>query len=354
MQSQSPEPVPAAAVRPLRILILGGTGFSGPHQIRYALSRGHQVTLFNRGARSSIWPSGVEGLIGDREANDYESLRGRRFDVCIDNPTAVPAWVRDAAAVLKGQINHYIFISTISVYADNDQPGADESARRAVYTGPDAMAETMVGLRRNMACYGALKALSEDEAHRQFAGLTTVIRPGLIVGPGDETDRFSYWPLRLQRGGKVLVPPMHDPVRFIDVRDLAEWTIRMAEQRCLGDFNAFGPAHELPMGEMLKAIAEATGGKAQLVEASQAFLDAHQVEPWSELPVWVPGRGETAGMHRRSNARALQAGLSFRPLSQTCGDFLAWWATLGEERRVSLRAGLQPEREAALLAELEA
>lgn len=345
------DPVPSPS-KPLNILILGGTGFTGPHQVRYALSRGHKLTLFNRGRRPKEWPASVEELTGDRDINDYAALRGRSFDVCIDNPTSVPAWVRDAAAVLKGRIRHYVFISTISVYAGNDTPGQDEGAPREPYTGADAMAETTASLRKNMALYGPLKALSEDEAHRQFPGITTVIRPGLIVGPGDETDRFSYWPLRLQRGGKVLVPPLKDPVKFIDARDLAEWTIRVAEQRAMGDYNALGPAGELTMGEMLRAIDGVTGRRAELVEASQKFLDDHQVQPWSDLPVWVPGQGETAGMHRRSNARAVRAGLTFRPVAETTADLLAWWATLDERRRASVRAGLAPAREAELLAKL--
>lgn len=342
----------AGPVKPLNILILGGTGFTGPHQVRYALARGHKLTLFNRGRRPNAWPASVEELNGDRETNDYASLKGRSFDVCIDNPTGVPAWVRDAAAVLKGHIRHFVFISTISVYAGNATAGQDEAAPREVYTGSDAMAETMAGMRKNMALYGPLKALSEDEAHKQFPGMTTVIRPGLIVGPGDETDRFSYWPLRLQRGGKVLVPPLEDPVKFIDARDLAEWTVRVAEQRAFGDYNAFGPAGEQTMGEMLRAVNGVTGNRAELVEASQKFLDDHQVQAWSELPVWVPGQGETAGMHRRSNVRAVRAGLTFRPVADTTADLLAWWATLDEKRRANVRAGLAPAREAELLAKL--
>ena len=346
--------VAAAATKPLNILILGGTGFTGPHQVRYALSRGHKVTLFNRGRRPKEWPAAVEELTGDRDTNDYQSLKGRQWDVCIDNPTSVPFWVRDAAAVLKGNVKHYIFISTVSVYEGNGKAGEDEGGARAVYKGADAMAETTATLRKDMRLYGPLKALSEDEAHKHFAGMTTVIRPGLIVGPGDETDRFSYWPLRLQRGGKTLVPPLQDPVKFVDGRDLAEWAIRMAEQRTFGDFNAFGPANELTMGSMLRQINEATGNKAQFVEATEKFLDENKVSAWGDLPVWVPGGGETAGFHRRSNARAVKAGLTFRPVAQTTTDFLAWWSTLDEKRRATVRSGLKPEREAELLAKLGA
>ncbi len=337
----------------MRLLILGGAGLAGPHQIRYALERGHRVTVFNRGQRRRAWPAGVEWLGDDRETGDYESLRGRRFDVCIDNPSSVPHWVRDAADVLQGQIEHFICISTVSVYASDAEPDADESAARHVYTGPDAMAETLPGLRHNLALYGPLKAATEDEAMARFAGRCTVIRPGLIVGPGDETDRFSYWPLRVQRGGRVLTPPLLDPVKFIDARDLAEWTVRIAEQRLLGVFNAIGPAHELTMGALLNQLREATQSEAEWVEAPLAFLEAEGVAPWRDLPLWLPGSGETAGMHRRSVARALAAGLSFRSVADTCAGLLEWWQAQDAARRESpLRAGLTPEREAALLSKL--
>jgi 2'-hydroxyisoflavone reductase len=340
--------VPSKAVaqpKPLNILILGGTGFTGPHQVRYALARGHKVTLFNRGRRTREWPERVEELTGDRNTNDYAALKGRRWDVCIDNPTSVPVWVRDAAVVLKGNIGHYIFVSTVSVYAGHATVGADETAPREKYTGTDALAETTATLQKNMALYGPLKAASEDEAHRQFKGITTVVRPGLIVGPGDETDRFTYWPARFARGGDVLVPPLADPVQFIDARDLAEWTIRLAEQRALGDFNAFGPDQEITMGSLVHTCRGASSTPSRIREATAAFLEANKVGPWMDLPVWVPGQGDTAGFHRRNNGKAVKAGLTFRPLGTTVSDTLAWWNTLPEARRAKPRAGLTPERE---------
>lgn len=343
-----------ATPKPLNILILGGTGFTGPHQVRYALSRGHKVTLFNRGRRPKEWPAGVEELTGDRDKNDYASLKGKKFDVCIDNPTSVPHWIRDAADVLRGNVDHFIFISTLSVYAANDKVGEDENGPRAKYEGKDAMAETTAELRKNMALYGPLKALSEDETFKQFPGKATVIRPGLIVGPGDETDRFTYWPVRVARGGKTLVPPSGDPVKFIDARDLAEWTIRMAEQRSYGAYNAVGPANTLTMGQMLATIRNVTGNKAQFVEAPLKFLEENKVSPWGDLPVWIPGQGENAGFHTRSNARAIAAGLTFRDVATTTADTLAWWNALDEKRREKLRAGLSPMREAELLAKLGA
>jgi 2'-hydroxyisoflavone reductase len=183
------------------------------------------------------------------------------------------------------------------------------------------------------------------EQLRQAHGQGVDVPGGKLYG---DRDRGDY----TRRGGPLLVPPLHDPVMFIDVRDLAEWTIHLAEQRLGGPYNAVGPAEVLTMGEMLRQVGEATGRRARLIEASQAFLDAHQVAPWSELPVWLPGHGDTAGFHRRSHTRALQAGLRFRPLAQTTADLLAWWDTLDDMRRATLRAGLGPEREAELLARL--
>ena len=343
-----------AKPKPLSILILGGTGFTGPHQVRYALSRSHKVTLFNRGKRPKEWPSHVDELTGDRETNDYASLKGKKFDVCIDNPTSVPHWVRDAGAVLKGNVGHFIFISTLSVYADNSKVGDDETAPRTKYSGKDAMKETIGDLRKNMELYGPLKALSEDESHKQFPGITTVIRPGLIVGPGDETDRFTYWPMRIAKGGKVLTPPLADPVQFIDARDLAEWTIRMAETKTFGDFDGNGPDYPLTMGGLLYGIRAVTTAGCEFREAPLAFLEKNKVNAWSDLPVWVPGEGETAGFHRRNTARSVKAGLTFRPLATTAADTLAWFNSQTPERRAKFRAGLKAEREAELLALLAA
>jgi 2'-hydroxyisoflavone reductase len=336
--------------RALRILILGGTGFTGPHQVRYALSRGHQITLFNRGRQPHEWPGAVEELIGDRNTGDLKALEDREWDVCIDNPTTLPFWVRDAGRVLHGKIKHYVFISTISVYADNLKP-ADESAAVASYAGKDAMAETMESLRANGELYGPLKALSEKEAQLQFPGKATIIRPGLIVGPGDETDRFTYWPVRLARGGEVLAPgDGSDPVQIIDARDLAEWTIRMAEAHTLGTFNATGPERPLPMRAMLTGIAAAIHADPQLLWVPTDFLESEKVEAWSDMPVWVPARGDSAGFAKRSIRKALAAGLTFRPLAATASDTLAWFKQQPAERQAKLKAGLTPAREGEVLA----
>jgi 2'-hydroxyisoflavone reductase len=345
----------AAPKDKLRILILGGTGFTGPHQVRYALERGHHVTLFNRGRRPQPWPGNVVELIGDRNTGDLKSLESGEWDVCIDNPTTLPFWVRDAGRVLKGRVRQFVFISTVSVYAANDKAEQDESAATAPYAGVDPMAETQDMLRGNMALYGPLKAVSEAESRRQFGDRTTVIRPGLIVGPGDETDRFTYWPVRLARSGEVLAPgDGSDAVQFIDARDLAEWTIRMCESRSIGTFNATGPARTLTMREMLDGIGAAVGSAAQLTWVPAAFLDAQKVSAWTDLPVWVPGEGDSAGFAHRNIGRALKAGLTFRPLATTAVDTLAWFRAQPAERQAQPKAGLAPEREAEVLARWKA
>jgi len=340
--------------KPMRLLILGGTGFIGPHQVRYALARGHHVTIFNRGRQTEAWPGPVEELLGDRNG-DLKSLEGRDWDVCIDNPTTLPVWVRDAARVLKGHVGQYIFISTISVYAANDKP-ADETAPLVGYKGGDAMAETTQSLNADPQLYGPLKAVSEREAQTQYGeAATTIIRPGLIVGPHDTTDRFTYWPVRLARGGEILAPgDGSDPVQFIDARDLAEWTIRVAEQRTTGVFNASGPADPITLQQMLAGIAQGVHVDPRLVWATTDFLKANKVSAWRDMPVWMPGEGRTFGFHRRDNRRAIAEGLTCRPLPLTAADTLAWFRTLPAERQAKLRAGLTPEREAELLAKLRA
>ena len=344
--------VPGRAPQPLRILILGGTGFIGPHQVRYALARGHQLTLFNRGRRPKEWPAPVEELVGDRNTGDLAALEGREWDVCIDNPTSLPFWVRDAGRVLRGKVKQYVFVSTISVYASDARPGQDESAPLAEYKGADAMKETQETLRANLeGLYGALKARSEQEAEAWFPGQVTVVRPALIVGPGDETDRFTYWPVRLRRGGEYLAPgDGRDPVQLVDARDLAEWIVRLAEQRTLGVFNALGPARELTMKGLLDGVGSGIGARAKAVWASTSFLEERKVSPWSDLPVWIPAAGDTSGSHRRSNRRAVAAGLTFRPLRETARETLAWFESQPAERQAKLRAGLSAEREAELLA----
>ena len=349
----SETPAPAApvakAAKPLRILILGGTGFIGPHQVRYALARGHKVTLFNRGRHPKDWPAEVEEITGDRDTADLKSLEGREWDVCIDNPARVPFWVRDAGRVLAGKVGHYLVVSSISAYTDLRTPGMDETAPLAKYTGADVMAETDKTLRANLGLYGPLKAATEAEAEKWFPGKATIVRPTLIVGPGDETDRFTYWPVRIARGGEVLAPPADDPVQLIDVRDLSEWMIRLAEQRAFGAFNAVGPNYGLQVSAMLEGIRAGVGSTATFTHTTADFLTEQKVAAWSELTAWVPGQGETAGFHRVNNARALAAGLTFRPLTATAADTLAYWNSLPADRRATPKAGLKVERETEVL-----
>jgi 2'-hydroxyisoflavone reductase len=335
-------------MKPLRILILGGTGFTGPYQVRYALSRGHKVTTFNRGkTHPGELPNEVEQLVGDRNGK-LDALKGRQWDVVIDNPTTLPAWVRDAAEVLQSNVERYVFISTISVYGEV-KTGSDENAPTEKYEGADPYKETLEAMKAGgYKTYGPLKALSEKEAEKWFPGKTVIIRPGLIVGPRDETDRFTYWPVRIDRGGEVLAPGSpDDPVQFIDARDLAEWTIRMAENRETGIYNATGPAKPSGIGGMLDGIKGALKSNATFTWVAEDFLTQQKVEPWSDMPVWT---GKDSGLALAKIDRALSKGLTFRPLAETARDTLAWFRSLPQDRQAHLKAGLTPEREAEVLA----
>jgi 2'-hydroxyisoflavone reductase len=335
------------SVKPLRILILGGTGFTGPYQVRYALSRGHKVTTFNRGkTHPGELPNEVEQLIGDRNSQ-LDALKDRHWDVVIDNPTTLPAWVRDAAQILKGNVERYVFISTISVYGE-PKTGPDETASTEKYQGADPYKETLEAMKAGgYKTYGPLKALSEREAEKWFPKKTLIIRPGLIVGPRDETDRFTYWPVRIERGGEVLAPgSADDPVQFIDARDLAEWTIRMVENGETGIYNATGPAKPLGVGRMLDEIKAALKSNARFAWVTEDFLTQQKVEAWSDMPVWA---GREGGLARAKIDRALGKGLTFRPLAETARDTLTWFKSLPQDRQSKLRAGLTPEREAEVL-----
>ena len=335
-------------MKPLRILILGGTGFTGPYQVRYALSRGHKITTLNRGkTHPGELPGEVEQLIGDRNGN-LDALKDRQWDIVIDNPTTLPAWVRDAAQILKGNVERYVFISTISVYGE-PKTGPDETALTEKYEGTDPYKETLEAMKSGgYKTYGPLKALSEREAEKWFPGKTLIIRPGLIVGPRDETDRFTYWPVRIDRDGEVLAPGSpDDPVQFIDARDLAEWTIRMVENGETGIYNATGPAKTLGIGGMLDQIKAALKSNARFTWVTEDFLAQQKVQPWSDMPVWT---GRESGLARAKIDRAMSKGLTFRPLAETARDTLAWFRSLPQDRQLKMRAGLTPEREAEVLA----
>src|SRR5215203_402122 len=284
-------PSPGRAQAPLNILILGGTGFTGPEQVDYALARGHRVTLFNRGkTRPGLFKGKVaEELIGDLNS-DTSALKDKKFDVVIDNPTTLPFWVKNAAQYLKGNTKHYMFVSTTSVYRDQSEIGINENSPTVPMPDgldpyqPDQRSTAQLAASSNAANYGAFKARAEVEVQNQYPGINTIIRPCLIVGPLDRTDRFTYWPARIDKGGEVLAPDKaDDPCQFIDSRDLAEWTVRVAEARELGTFNAIGPAKPFTIGEMLNGIKTAIKSNATFTWVPWEFLKEQNVRPWRHM-----------------------------------------------------------------------
>ena len=334
----------------MKLLILGGTVFLGRHLVAAALARGDEVTLFNRGQHNpELFPE-VEKLRGDRDG-DLDALRGRRWDAVIDTCGYVPRVVRASAELLADAVAHYTFISSISVYADNSRPGMDEST--PVGTLEDESIETVDG-----ETYGPLKALCERAAEAAMPGRVLSIRAGLIVGPHDPTDRFTYWPYRVAQGGDVLAPGRPErPVQFVDGRDLADGNLRMAASRRAGVYNATGPDDELTMGRLLEECKAVSGSDARFVWVDEAFLLEREVGPWMELPLWIPEtQTEMAGFMRVSCKRAIADGLTFRPLSETIQATLDWNAARPELRLAERdygvplpRAGMKPERERELL-----
>ena len=342
---------------PKRLLILGGTGFIGPPMVEYALSRGHEVTLFNRGRTNTHLFPEVERLKGDRN-DDLSALEGRRWDVVLDNNATLPRWVRQTAQLLKDSAEHYIHVSTISVYAGGSfgikpertvAPGSAEEDARRIHEDSELaqLPDGHEGEQVTGQTYGPFKVMAEQEARRAFPGRSAVVRPGLIVGPGDNTDRFTYWPVRIDRGGEVLAPSDGlDSVQFIDARDLTAWIVRLAEGGVSGTFNGTGPEARLSLAEMLYGIRAVTSSPVRFTWVDNAFLLENEVQPWSHMPAWIPD--DPLGFVRID--RAVEAGLTFRPLADTALDTIEWHRTRPEERRAQLRAGLTPEREAELLA----
>ncbi|MEQ1832798.1 MAG: NAD-dependent epimerase/dehydratase family protein [Candidatus Eisenbacteria bacterium] len=340
------------AAKSLNILMIGGTGFTGPEQVEYALARGHKVTLLNRNKRRpDLFKGRVDQLVGDLNA-DVSVLKGRSFDTVLDIPTTAPYWVRNVAQYLKGHVGHYVFISTVSVYADNTTPDKDETD--ATTPMPKDVDPYSLDPALRGAQYSAFKTFSEQLVQEAYP-VSTIIRPGLIVGPLDPSDRFTYWPVRIDRGGEVMAPGNPtDRVQFIDARDLAEWTIHMIEQREAGVFNALGPAAPLTVAEMLYGIKAVTTSGAQFTWVGADFLEQQKIDAWKHMPVWVPPTGELAGFHFRSNARAVAKGLKFRPLAVTALDTLEWHKTRTPEAQQGLAEGklngLASAREAEVLA----
>ena len=343
-EAPAPRPTPTPPPEPKKtILVLGGTGFLGPHIVNAALARGHTVTLFNRGkTHPGLFPD-VEKLRGDRDGH-LEALADRKWDAVVDPSGYVPRIVKLSTELLAPNVKHYIFISTISVYKDHNKVGADETAPVETIADP-----TNEDVSHN---YGALKALSEQAAEAAMPGRVANLRPGLIVGPGDPTGRFSHWPTRMADGGEVLGPgDGSTPVQFIDGRDLGEWIVHVIETRAVGTYNAFGPAKQLTMKLLLDACNAAAGNKATITWVDAKFLDAHDVSGWSDMPAWIDAHGEYAGFGTMSNARALAAGITFRPVLDTAKDTLAWLETVPEDQRAKARSsGIKRDKELAVLA----
>lgn len=330
------------------ILILGGGVFLGAASLQAALARGHHVTVFNRGRARSAWPDGVEALTGDRVA-DLHTLAGRRWDAVIDTCGYVPADVQRSAEALRDACERYLFVSSVSAYADTTEPMTGEDHPLAPFDG-------IARDDRDLRHYGAQKAACEAEVLRVFGPRALVVRPGLIVGPGDRSGRFSYWIWRTADGGTMLVPgvPSANALQFIDVRDLAEWMLRLLEAGARGAFNGSGPVGGTPIGwdtliAACQAEAAARGlAPATAVRVGEAFLLEQGVQPWSELPLWLPSIDPESAGFNRDLTRAAAAGLRTRPLHETIAAVLDEGIPPPDDKR---RAGkLAREREAALLA----
>jgi len=329
----------------LRVLIFGGTGFLGPHFVEALRAGGHQITLFNRGKSNPGLFKDLETLIGDRDGK-LDALKGRDWDVVIDDSGYVPRHVKLSAELLEDRIRHYIFVSSISVYGTFPKPGLDEDD--TVAQPPDPKVEEVTG-----GNYGGLKAGCEQVVESTYGSRCTIVRPHYVVGPGDSTDRFTYWPVRIARGGQVLAPgSANDPLQYIDVRDLAAFMRRCAEERPSGRFNACTPPGAHTMGELMETSKRVSGSNATFVWADAAFIQKNGLMEKGEIPIWLPPTGPVAGALLVSSARAVQQGLRFRDLTTTVRDTLEWHNKRPAEQRQKLAVGLTPEREAELLKQL--
>ncbi|MDJ0812656.1 MAG: NAD-dependent epimerase/dehydratase family protein [Woeseiaceae bacterium] len=333
--------------RSLEILVLGGTGFIGPHMVREALRRGHSVTLFNRGRTNNTLFPDLETIKGDRD-NGLDGLQGRQWDVVIDNSGYVPRHVRDSAKLLAPKVSHYLFVSTVSVYASFTSDIEEDSPLATI---ADETVEQVTN-----ETYGALKALCEQAVTEEMgAERTTVLRPTYICGPGDRTDRFTWWPVRTARGGEMLWPGQPDDhIQIIDVRDFGNFTVDCVENRTAGTFNTATPERGYTMGELLADCQAVTATEVDDLWVDEAFaLDASRNSParnHGAFPVWHPQRGPDAMPAQVISAAARSAGMHNRPVRETARDLLTWWATLPNERTSKLQAGLPADYEAELIA----
>jgi 2'-hydroxyisoflavone reductase len=329
----------------MKLLIIGGTRFVGRALVEVALARGHEVTLFHRGqSNPDIFPD-VERILGNRDG-ELEKLGNRQWDAVIDTCGYVPRIVKASAEYLADKVKTYVFISTISVFKESNIVGRDEDAELA--TMEDETIEEVTG-----ESYGALKVLCEKAAEAAMPGRVVQIRPGLIVGPHDPTNRFTYWPVRVRKGGDVLVPDGGSGfAQFIDVRDLADFTIKCLEDGTIGTFNATGPEKPTTIQHVLDVSKQVTGSNANFVSAPSEWLLEKEVGPWMELPLWLPTLDDQALM-QISIDRAVAKGMKFRSLEDTVRDTLAWYDEIkGDEKQWN--AGMKPEKEAELLEELKA
>lgn len=334
----------------IEILMLGGTRFLGPALVEHALARGHSVTLFNRGKSNPDMFPGLEKLKGDRDPDKGEglnALEGRTWDAVIDTSGYFPRMVRASAELLAPSVGQYVFVSTLSVYAETAKIGIDENDPVATMDDP-----TLEEMGDQFQYYGPLKALCEQAAEAAMPGRATTVRPGLIVGYRDSVPRFTYWPVRVERGGEVLSPGTpDDPVQYIDVRDLAAFVVHTIENRITGVFNTNGPT-EAPtnIGEVLYGCKAVTGGSATFTWAEAGFLEQHEVQPWAQMPLWIPPSGEYAGFHRMSCKKAIEAGLGTRPLAETVRETLAWFHEWPKGEPFPWRGGMEPDAERKVLA----
>ena len=328
----------------MKILIIGGTKFLGRHLVDSALAHGHEVTLFNRGKTNpDLFPQ-VETILGDRE-HDIEKLSSREWDIVIDVAGYLPRIVRLSAIGLERCVSRYVFISSLSVYADFRKIGIDESYPVGKIEGESV--EEITG-----ETYGPLKVLCERAVQDVYGERALIIRPGLIVGPHDPTDRFTYWPVRVARGGDILAPQKPEATtQVIDVRDLSDFILKLIEENASGTYNATGPDYELTFGELLKVSKQVSGTNANVNWASVEFLNQNKVEAWSDMPAWIPDDEEGVGFSRIDISKAIRAGLKFRPLEETIRDTLEWAQTRPSD--YVWKAGLTAEREAEVLAALK-
>ena len=332
----------AATRRPKTLLILGGTGFIGPHLTDEALRRGWQVTHFNRGRRDADGVPGVETLIGNRNG-ELDALRGRKWDAVVDNTGYVPKYVKLSAELLAPNVGYCLFISSISAYASFAKPN-DESS-------PTGQLADVNADKVTNESYGPMKALCEQYSMQAFSGRASVVRPGYIVGPLDPTDRFTYWPVRVARGGEMLAPGTpQDPVQIIDVRDLTAWMMKLVEKRTLGYFNAISRPRQFTIGDIIRASQQAAPqNTARVTWVPESFLFKQWKPEEVDIPPWSPMSGESAGGSLTAADRARRSGLKIRPMLETVRDTLQWFRSLPPERQAKLKAGIDPQIESDTL-----